>query len=83
VSFTDPRTAGLNTLNGSNPNGTWTLVFSDWVTSGDPSTLASWSLNLTVIPEPTNVALAVLGALAAGCRLIAWRRKAARPAPRS
>ena len=78
VSFGDSRTAGLNSFLGSDPNGTWTLVFSDWVTSGDPSTLASWSLNLTVIPEPTNIALEVLAVLAGGYRLIAWRRKAAR-----
>jgi subtilisin-like proprotein convertase family protein len=76
VSFGDSRTAGLNSLLGSDPNGTWTLVFSDWVTSGDPSTLGSWSLNLTVIPEPTNIALGILeGSFLLWQAVRAWRQR--------
>ena len=79
VSFGDSRTAGLNSFLGSDPNGTWTLVFSDWVTSGDPSTLGGWSLNLTVIPEPANIALAIVaGAFVAGQGVRRWRLKAPR-----
>jgi hypothetical protein len=54
-------------------------VFSDWSGSGDPSTLVSWSLNLDVIPEPTNVALAILvGAFLAFQDIKFWRTRAAR-----
>jgi len=44
-------------LNGIDPNGTWTLYFSDTITGGGNSTLNGWSLDLTAVPEPTNVAL--------------------------
>jgi subtilisin-like proprotein convertase family protein len=60
------RTAYLSAFNGINPNGTWTLVFSDFVTSGSPSTLVGWSLDITAVPEPVNVALGIFGVLAAG-----------------
>ena len=60
--------AGTVTLNGSfggmNPNGVWTLHFADY-SSGDTSTLQGWSLNITAVPEPVNVALAVFGGLLA------------------
>jgi hypothetical protein len=56
VSFTDPRTTSLANFRGLNANGTWTLFFADMVT-GDQSTLQSWSLNISTIPEPANVAL--------------------------
>jgi hypothetical protein len=42
-----------------NANGTWTLFFAD-MSAGEQGTLTSWSLDLTVIPEPVNVALALL-----------------------
>ena len=41
-------------------NGTWTLLFAD-LSSGATSTVDSWSLNITAVPEPINVALAVFG----------------------
>jgi hypothetical protein len=41
-----------------NPNGNWTIFFAD-LSGGDltPSTLGSWSLDITAVPEPVNVAL--------------------------
>jgi hypothetical protein len=45
------------TFGGMNPNGTWTLFFADVVASGSSSTLLSWSLDITAVPEPENVAL--------------------------
>jgi hypothetical protein len=69
-----------NTLFGLDPNGTWTLFFSDVVSGGGNVTLNSWSLDLTaVVPEPVNLALALFGVLAvggtAGYRFLAARRR--------
>jgi hypothetical protein len=60
-----------------NPNGTWTLFFADVVQGGGTSTLTSWSLNLTAVPEPVNVALAVFGLCVAGASVgrRIWRRE--------
>ena len=49
-------------LNGMNPNGTWTLFFAD-MSSGAQSTVVSWELDITAVPEPANVALGVFGGL--------------------
>ncbi len=51
----------LANINGSAANGQWTLFFADEVTGGGTSTLNSWSLNITAVPEPVNVALRVFG----------------------
>jgi len=65
----------LGTFGGHDPNGTWTLVFSDWSGSGDPSTLVSWSLDLTAVPEPINIALAVFALVGIGVKVLSWRSK--------
>jgi hypothetical protein len=55
---------------GKNPNGTWTLFFAD-MSAGSMATLEDWSVGITAVPEPVNVALvwfAVVSALAALCR---------------
>jgi hypothetical protein len=36
--------------------------------------LVSWSLDITTVPEPVTVALAIFAALAALIKLVAWRR---------
>jgi hypothetical protein len=41
-----------------NPNGTWTLFIAD-LSGGEQSTLVSWSLDITAVPEPVNVALGI------------------------
>ena len=51
----------LASFNGVNPNGTWTLFFAD-LSSGNTSTLNGWSLDITAVPEPVNVAMAIFGA---------------------
>jgi subtilisin-like proprotein convertase family protein len=51
--------AGFNT---ADPNGSWTLFFAD-LHSGDTSTLNSFSVGITAVPEPVNVALGVFGGL--------------------
>ena len=50
---------------GGNPDGDWTMFFVD-LSGGSQSTLVSWSLGITAVPEPVNVALAVFGLFIAG-----------------
>lgn len=59
---------------GMNPNGPWTLFISDVVSGGGEATLSGWSLDITVVPEPVNVTLAVFG-------VVAVVTVASRPAP--
>jgi hypothetical protein len=47
--------ASYNTLN---PNGTWTLFIAD-LSAGGQSQLVSWSLDITAVPEPVNLALGI------------------------
>ena len=64
---TDARTAMLSSFNGLDPNGAWTLFIAD-VSPLSVSTVQSWTVSIGVgIPEPTDVALLVLGLLA--CQL--------------
>ena len=49
-------------FNGLNPNGTWSLVLWD-NNSTVGNELVSWSLDITAVPEPVNVALGVFGAV--------------------
>jgi hypothetical protein len=77
-----PRTALLDSFNGLEGSGTWTLSVAD-LNGGGAGALKSWGLELTgnpgtggpVIPEPAPTAVAAgLGALVfAGWRL--WNRK--------
>jgi hypothetical protein len=84
---TTPRTATMSSFNNLDANGTWTLFFSD-MSSGGQSTLTSWSLAITAIPEPVTTALGLfagLGLCARAGRVLLRRRAAAheaRPAPR-
>ena len=59
---TSARTAFLSSFNGLDPNGTWTLFIAD-VSGGDQSTLVSWELDITAVPEPVTVALGIFGGL--------------------
>ena len=68
----DFSTSGFQTtFSGLNPNDTWTLFFADTV-PGDTTTLNGWSLNMTAVPEPANVALAVFGILFVGMGSVRW-----------
>ncbi len=67
------RTALLESFIGGNPNGTWGLFIGDYA-NGDISTLLSYSVNISTVPEPGAVALLVFG----GCGLLSvrgWRRR--------
>jgi subtilisin-like proprotein convertase family protein len=57
---TDARTAMLADFIGLDPNGTWKLFVADQ-SAGEESTLQSWSLTITAVPEPSAVMLAALG----------------------
>jgi subtilisin-like proprotein convertase family protein len=75
---TSSRTATLAAFNGLNPNGDWTLYIRD-VSPGGISTLNSWSVDVSAVPEPVNVALgvfAVVVLLVQGRRAWRLRRKA-------
>jgi subtilisin-like proprotein convertase family protein len=58
-----PDGGNLSSFSGSNPNGDWTVFFADMAGGGgsSPSTLTSWSLEITAVPEPVNVALSIFG----------------------
>jgi subtilisin-like proprotein convertase family protein len=55
------RDATLSAFNSSNPNGEWTLFLSD-LSAGGTSTLNSWGLAITSVPEPAATT-AIFGAL--------------------
>ena len=60
----DDSTTFTTAFGGSNPNSTWTIFFADMATGGGtpPSTLNSWGLEITTVPEPANIALGIFGA---------------------
>ena len=53
-------------FDGLAPDGPWTLFFADEVSGGGTSTLNSWSLDISTVPEPGITGLALLGALMFG-----------------
>jgi subtilisin-like proprotein convertase family protein len=57
-----PVTETLSSFSGTNPNGLWTFYIAD-LSGGGQSTLQSWELNITTVPEPSTLALAAAGAL--------------------
>jgi subtilisin-like proprotein convertase family protein len=69
---TDTPSSGamLGTFNGLNGNGTWTLFLAD-MAGGDVSTIQSWGLDISVVPEPTTWAMIIFG----GVALLGWVRK--------
>ena len=74
VTDTSPRSAFLSSFTGLDPNGTWTLFVADQ-SPGAVSTLESWSLSITAVPEPS---VAVFGGVALAAMLIRRRRCASR-----
>ena len=48
---------------GLDPNNTWSLALWDNSSSGIENGLAGWSLDVTAVPEPVNVALGIFGAV--------------------
>jgi subtilisin-like proprotein convertase family protein len=68
-----------NTFGGSDPYGNWTLFFAD-LSGGSVSTLNGWSLAITAVPEPVNLALGLFGVLSAAVTAVRWRLKQLRSA---
>ena len=65
----------LANFNGVVADGTWDLFVADEVTGGGTSTLNSWSLNVSAVPEPaTWGVISALGLLAI-CGLREWRQR--------
>jgi len=88
---TTPETAGsvfsgtyqaagtLGNINGSAADGTWTLYFADMVPGGGQATLNGWSLDITAVPEPVNVALAIFVVSFIGFGIIRYYRDSRKP----
>ena len=73
VFYTDTsRPQTLNNFLTADPNGSWTLFFAD-MAGVNTSTLNSWSLDITTVPEPVGVALGLFGVLFAGVTAAWWR----------
>lgn len=75
---TSPRGAFLNAFNGLDANGSWTLFAAD-IAGGDQSTLVSWEVDITTVPEPATMALGIFGALLCLSRVVLWIRNTRRP----
>jgi subtilisin-like proprotein convertase family protein len=74
---TSPRNTSFSSFNTLDANGDWTLFLAD-VYYGGTNWLNSWSLSLsgeiTPVPEPVNIALAVFAVLAVGHRVVGGTR---------
>ncbi len=62
VVSSDPRSALLSSFDGLNANGNWTLFVADQ-SPGSVSTLQSWTLTVTGVPEPSAALLAAMASL--------------------
>lgn len=56
VDISDARTEFLSSFQGLDPDGEWTLFLAD-LSGGGVSTLESWSLSFTPVPEPSDYAM--------------------------
>lgn len=63
------------TFNNLSPTGDWILYVTD-SQAGSQGTLAGWSLDLNVVPEPTAIALPIFGAALAVSAFLRCRRTA-------
>jgi len=64
----------LNSFNGLDPNGNWTLFLSD-TAFGDQSQIVGWGLQITSVPEPTTMALGIFGMLGTGTLAVRMVRR--------
>jgi subtilisin-like proprotein convertase family protein len=65
------RTATFGSFNGNAATGNWTLFIAD-LGGGEQATLQSWELEITGVPEPTNVALGIFGGVFVSVRIRRW-----------
>jgi len=84
VVASSPRSAGLDSFVGLDPNGTWTLLLADLQTGGRAQ-LVSWGLELagvSLVPEPDWTGLAVsAGLLGCWCFRHSRARRKSPPPP--
>jgi len=73
VNGTEPRGSLLDSFNGLNANGSWTLFLSD-LSVGGQSTVMQWGMEVTAAPEPASWAIAGLALLIGGARFVRTRR---------
>jgi len=69
---TSPTVSFASAFGSSNPNGSWTLFVADVSAGGGQSVLQGWSLDVTAVPEPVNVALGLFGVVVVGVRAARW-----------
>ena len=72
-----PDSGGLTfagTFGGLGADGGWTLFLADLSSGGGQSTVVSWSLGITAVPEPVNVALGIFAGVSA-CVVVARSRR--------
>jgi subtilisin-like proprotein convertase family protein len=62
-----------DTYGGLVGNGTWSLFLAD-LSAGNQSTLASWSLDISTVPEPSALTLGALGVGIIGIRAFKRRK---------
>jgi subtilisin-like proprotein convertase family protein len=67
----------LGTFNNSSANGEWTLFFADMTPGGGQAQLTGWSLGITAVPEPVNVAMVIFGVCFVGMGAVRYARQAA------
>ena len=67
VNETVSPTALLNRFNSLPANGTWTLFVADLSSDGEPTVLVNWGLQITTVPEPEPLFMAVSGAFLLWC----------------
>jgi hypothetical protein len=58
-----------------NPNGDWSLVFADLSGGGGQATVLNWGLDITAVPEPVSVALALFGGALGVTQLVRFLRR--------
>lgn len=72
-SFDAEGSASFSSFTGQNPNGDWTLIFFD-VSALGISTVNSFSVDVTAVPEPVNGALGIFAGLGSVLGLLRWQR---------
>ncbi len=78
VLTSSPRITSLETFTGMDPNGEWTLFVADFG-AGGIAQLESWSLEFTVVPEPSTTAMVTGTGLLGLAMARRWRQSRRRP----
>ena len=68
------RTQLLSGFNNQSPLGSWTLFVAD-ANGGAQSTLSSWDMEISGVPEPVNVALGIFGGFFAAVQGWRWWKR--------